>query len=206
MKKYLTELLGTFLLALVVGLSLRGAFPVPTPVLAALTLGLFVYTAGHISGAHINPAVTIGVWSLGKIKPKDAVIYIIAQCIGATIALYTIAALYGEAGSDLDLPLMNGFSVAAAEFLGAVFFTFGIAAVVHGKVPTDVTGVTIGGSLLLGLSIAASKSVAIINPAVALSVVGTSMSWAYLLAPVVGAVVGMNLFRWLGSEKIGDRS
>lgn len=197
MKKYLAELFGTFLLALVVGLSLRGVFPVPTPVLAALTLGLFVYTAGHISGAHINPAVTIGIWSLGKIKFKEAVIYIAAQFVGATLALYAIAALYGNNGFDLHLPLAHGFSVAAAEFLGAVFFTFGIAAVVRGKVPADVTGLTIGGSLLLGLSVAASKSVAIINPAVALSITGTSMSGAYLLAPVVGAVAGMNLYKFI---------
>src|SRR3989344_4260366 len=198
MKKYFAELLGTFLLTLVVSLSLSGNFPVPTPVLAALVLGLFVYTAGHISGAHINPAVTIGVWSMRKISLKDAVIYIVAQLIGATLAIYAVGALYQEFGFNLNLQSTWDVSVGLAEFFGTVFFTFGIAAVVSGKVPVDAQGVVIGGSLLLGLSIAASQSLAILSPAVALAFLGASPALGvYILAPVLGSVVGMNLFRSL---------
>lgn len=191
MKKYLTELLGAFLLTLVVSLSLTGKFPVPTPVLAALTLGLFVYTAGHISGAHLNPAVTVGVWSLGKINLKDAVSYIIAQFIGAGLAML-VARYFATAPA---LAVVDTLPVVIAEFLGTFFFTFGIAAVVLGKVPTDVVGITIGGSLLLGLSIAAVASNAVINPAVALGI--GSFSASYLIAPVVGSLAGMNACKWL---------
>ena len=77
MKKYIAEGLGAGTLTLVVALSLAGIFPVSTPVLAGLVLGLFVYTIGYISGSHINPAVTLGVWSLNKISGKDALGYII---------------------------------------------------------------------------------------------------------------------------------
>ncbi len=195
MKKYLIELLGAFLLTLVVGLSLASDFPVSTPVLAALTLGLFVYTAGHISGAHINPAVTIGVWSMRKISLKDAVMYIVAQLIGAALAMVVARHL----ATPATMVIENSWQVGFAEFLGTLFFTFGIAAVVLGKVPVDVQGVTIGGSLLLGLSLAAIHSNAVLNPAVAFGI--GSFSWVYALAPIAGAVMGMNVFKWLAGDK-----
>lgn len=195
MKKYLVEGFGTFLLALVVGLSLAGHFPVATPLLAGLTLGLFVYTAGGFSGAHINPAVTIGVWSLKKISTYDAICYIVAQFVGAGVALLLVRWFTVPA----TLVVENSWLVAAAEALGTMVFAFGIAAVVHGKVPTDVTGVTIGGSLLLGLSIAATASNAVLNPAVAFGI--GSFNVTYLLAPVVGSLAGMQLYKWLASER-----
>jgi len=200
MKKYIAELLGAFLLTLVVILSLAGQFPVSTPILAGLTLGLFVYTAGGISGAHINPAVTIGIWSLGKITPPEAAKYIVAQFAGALLALWVGSLFTGATASLNFMGGSNTMIVGAAEFLGTIIFTFGIAAVVLGKIPTDITGVVIGGSLLLGLSLAAIKSNAVLNPAVALGI--GSFSWMYLLAPIAGSLVGMNLYKWL----VGQRS
>ena len=89
-KKYLAEALGTFTLALVVALSIVTKFPIATPILAGLVLMLFVYSIGHISGAHINPAVTIGLWSIKKIKTNEALAYIVSQFIGAGIALFLV--------------------------------------------------------------------------------------------------------------------
>jgi len=96
MNKYLAELFGTFTLVLIVTLSLSGKFPIPTPILAALVLGTFVYTIGAISGAQINPAVTIGVWTIKKITTKDALVYIISQFAGALLALFVAVAIVGE--------------------------------------------------------------------------------------------------------------
>src|SRR3954462_5930215 len=124
MKKLLAELLGTFALTLVVGLSLAGALPVATPVIAALTVGLFVYTVGSISGAHLNPAVTVGIWSVRKIGIADAAGYIIAQLIGAGIALFVIKAV----ASPLPLMGPSGMPALWGEVLGSFFFVFGIAA------------------------------------------------------------------------------
>ena len=122
MKKYIAEALGTFTLALVVALSIVGKFPVSTPVLAGLVVLLFVYSIGHISGAHINPAITIGVWSIKKISNKDALFYVISQFIGGAAAIAVVSLTVG-------MPLMmvlNNWNVVIAECLGTLFFAFGI--------------------------------------------------------------------------------
>ncbi len=192
MKKYILEGLGTGTLTLVVALSLNGTFPVPTPVLAALTLGLFVYSIGHVSGAHINPAVTIGAWSIGKISSNDAVGYIVAQTVGAVVAMLLVNKYYSSAAA---MPPATA-GIFFAELLGTFFFTFGIASVIYNKTPTPLSGIVIGGSLLLGIALAALLgSGGILNPAVALGV--GSLNLAYLLGPMVGAVLGMNVYKHL---------
>ncbi len=192
MKKYIVEALGTGTLALAVTLSLAGHFAVATPIIAALVVTLFVYSIGHVSGAHLNPAVTIGVWSIGKIKTTEAVYYVIAQFIGAFIALFL-------ASSFITLPAMvisSSLLVGIAETFGTFFFTFGIASVVYGKTPGDASGVVIGGSLLLGIAIAALLgSNGVLNPAVAFGI--GSFGSMYVIGPVVGSILGMNAYKYL---------
>jgi len=193
--KYLAEFIGTFALAFVVALSLAGTFPVPTPVLAGLTLGLFVYTIGHISGTHLNPAITAGALSIGKISIQDAVAYWIAQFLGAWAALAVTAQMVHPA----VLAMSTSPWIAVAEGFGAFFFAFGVAAVMYGRVPKDLLGITVGGSLLIGISIAASVSNGVLNPAVALSI--GSFNLMYVLGPVVGAVLGMWTYKLLSEKK-----
>lgn len=192
LKKYLAEALGTMALALVVALSLVVKFPVPTPVLAGLVLLLFVYSLGHISGTHINPAVTIGLWFIKKIKTNEAVLYMVFQFIGAGIALVLV---HYTAGLP-KLPVSESLSAGFAEFLGTFFFAFGLASVVLGKAPGLMSGIIIGGSLLLGITIAAALgSNGVLNPAVALSI--QSLNWTYILGPVAGSVLGMRAYKYL---------
>ena len=192
MKKYIAEALGTFTLALVVALSIVGKFPVSTPVLAGLVVLLFVYSIGHISGAHINPAITIGVWSIKKISNKDALFYVISQFIGGAVAIAVVSLTVG-------MPLMmvlNNWNVVIAECLGALFFAFGIASLVYNKTPNVMSGVVGGGSLLLGITIAALLgSNGVLNPAVALGI--NSFNVAYVFAPIVGSVLGMQAYKYL---------
>lgn len=195
MKKYLSELLGTFGLTLAVLLSLAGTLPVSTPVMAALTLGLFVYSLGHVSGTHINPAVTIGLWSVKKIGSIQAAGYIVAQLVGAWLAQWVSHAM-GE-----NVPhfiAANSLAVGGAEAIGAFFFAFGIASVVFGRAPVGSSGAVIGGSLLFGISLAASVSNGVLNPAVAMGI--GSLSTAYIFGPIVGATFGMWAYRWLAAE------
>ncbi len=191
-KKYAAEALGTAALTLMVGLSLAGAFPINTAILAALTLGLFVYSIGHISGTHINPAVTLGALSINKISVKDAIMYIVAQAIGAGVAL-----LFLQNYVEMPEVVISGTGlIGVAEFLGAFFFTFGIASVIYGKTPSQASGLVIGGSLLLGIAISASLGAnGVLNPAVAFGI--GSLSWMYVLGPIVGAVCGMQAYKYL---------
>lgn len=196
MRKYIAEFIGTFALAYAVSMSLAGNFPVPTPVLAALTLGLFVYSIGHISGTHLNPAITIGLLSIKKISLLDAAYYIVAQFAGAGAAYY----LSGRIVARAVLTVTDSPWVLLAEALGALFFGFGVAAVVYGRVPKDLTGVVVGGSLLLGISFSGLMNAnGVLNPAVALAI--GSFGTMYVLGPVIGASLGMWIYKYVSGEK-----
>ena len=196
MQKYIAELLGTFGLTLAVLLSINGDFPVPTPVIAALTLGLFVYTIGHISGAHLNPAVTIGLLTVKKISCRDAAWYIVVQFIGAGFAM-----AFGRffITNPVLASMANETTVGVFEFVGMFFFAFGIAAVVFGKVSSSLSGLVVGMSLLLGISFASFESSGILNPAVAFGI--GSFSIGYIIGPVIGSIIAMCAFRCLSNEK-----
>lgn len=188
-RPFLAELLGTFLLAFLVRLSLGAEFPVATPVLAAITLGVIVYMIGSVSGAHVNPAVTIGLFTIGKIKAGDALGYIVAQFIGAAIALVGAPSFVGSTlSASPNLPF-----TLVAEAVGATIFLFGISSVVRRKAPESMSGITVGTSLLLGVLAASTGGSGILNPAVALTL--QSFSLAYILGPVIGAVAGVWLYR-----------
>ncbi|MGH9660065.1 MAG: aquaporin [Bryobacteraceae bacterium] len=194
MAKYIAEFLGTFALALAVSLSITGKFPVPTPVVAALTLGVCVYTLGAISGTHINPAITIGLAVIRKISPAEAGGYLAAQFAGAGAAM----AVAGFLGKAAAVGAMDSGPVFAGEFLGTFLLATGVASVVHGKASGPAAGLTIGGSLLVGLTVAAASSNAVLNPAVALAI--GSLSPAYVLAPIVGSAAAMALYSFLARE------
>jgi glycerol uptake facilitator-like aquaporin len=196
MGKYIAEFVGTFLLACAVSASIAGKFPaVPTPVVAALTLGVCVYTMGAISGTHINPAITIALLIIGKINAKDALIYIAAQFAGGFLALVVAGAIAPRP----PLLVTDSGMVLAAEALGAFVLAYGVASVVLGKAPGPAAGLTIGGSLLVGISLAAPQSNGVLNPAVALAI--GSFSWTYIAGPVLGAAAAMVLYRFVASSE-----
>ncbi len=192
MNKYVGEAVGTGVLTMVVALALAGTFAVPVAVLAALTLGLFVYSLGHLSGTHINPAVTIGAWSIGKVSTDDAIKYVIAQFIGAGAALLLVSSLITAATLSVKADLATGL----AEMIGTALFTFGIASVVYGKTPAVMSGLVVGGSLLLGIAVASlAGSNGVLNPAVALGI--GSFNVMYVVGPVLGSVLGMQIYKRL---------
>ncbi|MES3005979.1 MAG: aquaporin [Patescibacteria group bacterium] len=197
-KPFIVEFFGTFALSLIVMLSVMAAqFPISTPFLAAFTLGLFVYTVGHIGGVHLNPAVTIAILSIRKIHWRTAVFYIISQFAGAALAIL-VAYGFGIGQADAT-SIPNNLRVALGEAIGALFFLFGIASVVYGRVSSNLSGIVIGGSLVIGSAFAAILGVGgLLNPAIAFTI--GAFNLAYIIGPIVGAVVGAQIYTYL-SEK-----
>lgn len=195
-KIYFAEFIGTLALTLAVTFSLNTPnFPIPTPAVAALTLGLFVYTVGSISGCHINPAVTIGLWVNKKIVSREAILYIVAQALGAFVAL-NIGRTFII--SPTALAVADTYRVFFAEAIGTFFFAFGIAAVVAGAVHERLSGLVVGGSLLLGISIASIGANGVLNPAVAYGI--KSFSTAYVVGPIIGSILGMSTSFYLNKK------
>ncbi len=196
-RKLGAEVLGTFLLTFMVRLSLSVTL-IWTPVIAGLTLGLGVYMLGSVSGAHFNPAVTIGLATIRKISPKDAALYVIAQLLGGYLAMLVVFYVFGIFLTP-GLPVVDSMQVAVAEAFGAAILVLGVSSVVHGKAPHDASGLTIGTALTLGAVAASSLSNGIVNPAVALGL--GSFSVAYVLGPIVGGIVAAWLYKTIIAAK-----
>lgn len=193
-KQAVAESLAAFVLTFAISVSLQSETLVPTPVIAAAVVGVFVYTIGGLSGAQINPAVTIALLAINKIGKIPAIVYIVAQCVGAGLAAILVASIGGSAPFTVG---NESIQIILGEALGTFILMFGITAVVMKKVHENVSGIVIGSSLLVGIVVAAVLSGGVLNPAVALGLGATSFS--YLLAPIAGGVAGSLFYRALHS-------
>ena len=181
-----------------------------------LTLLTMAYAIGHISGCHINPAVTVGLWAGGRFPARDVIPYIIVQVIGAILAaavLYVIAS--GAAGFSLSAGFAaNGYgahspggypllSCFVCEITMTLIFLFVIMGATDPRVPAGFAPIPIGLVLTLIHLISIPVTNTSVNPArstgPALFVGGwaTGQLWLFWVAPIVGAVLGGLLYRWL---------
>lgn len=193
------EFLGTAMLALAVyTIVARTSFPLFTGIGAAVAIGLAVMTLGSVSGAHINPAVTISMWTMRKIQTTTAIAYIAAQMLGGLAAWGLITYLLNNSLTSMA-PGNFDWRIFTAEAVGAGVFAFGAVAAVVRKLPAAQCAVVTGGSFLLGVLVASLASNAILNPAVAVGI--QSWSWTYAVAPLVGAVVGANVYAMVFTEQ-----
>ncbi|MDB5182676.1 MAG: major intrinsic protein [Candidatus Saccharibacteria bacterium] len=161
---------------------------------AAITYLLLTLVFSATSGAHFNPAVTIGMWTLRKIQTLQALAYLAAQMLGG-LAAWRLAEYF--TGQKLASIASKSFEwkVFVAEMLGTLVFTFGITAAIYQKFEGAKMAATAGASLFVGVVVASLASNAALNPAVALA----NQTWgrADIFGPIVGAVVGMNLYALL---------
>lgn len=188
----LAEFLGTYALAsTVLAISGRTAFPFFGAATAGATLAVMVLVIGPTSGAHINPAVTLGLWTLRKIATAQAVVFIAMQMLAGYAALHVNEYLIHQVFTNTAKVAWD-WRVVLAEVIGTFIFTFGIAAAIYQKYEGGQLAATIGMALFVGVLMASFGSSGVLNPAVALGI--NSWSASYIVAPLVGSVLGMNLY------------
>lgn len=186
------ELMGTAVLAIAVySMVARTTFPLFAALAAGLTAGLLVHTVGAVSGAHSNPAITLGLWSIRKIKTGQAIAYLAAQMLGGVAAWALIKYFLGHGLDSLAVGKFE-WKVLISEGVGALVFGFGVASAVYQKYEGGRLSFAIGASLTIGVLVASLAANGVVNPAVAVGI--QSWSWAYAVGPLVGSVLGMNLY------------
>ncbi len=228
MKQYTAELFGTFWLVLggVGSAVLAAAFPdvgiglLGVSLAFGLTVVTMAYAIGHISGCHLNPAVSIGLWAGGRFPARKLAPYIVAQVLGAIVAggvLYLIAS--GKAGFDVSAGFASngygvhspgGYSLLAAlitEVVMTMMFLLIILGATDKRAPQGFAPLAIGLGLTLIHLISIPVTNTSANPArstgVALFVGDWAVGqlWLFWLAPIVGAVLGAVVYRLIGTEK-----
>lgn len=185
----------------------------------AMPLIAAIYAFARISGAHFNPAVTIGLWSIKKFPTKDVIPYIVSQIIGSLLATFTIVAILGKQASTIgvlgsvapfgDVTLLGVF---IAEFLGTFLLMYAIMAVAVDKNAQPGFAALIIGLVIIGIVVAIGNiSGSGINPARSLTpmignliVAGTPIDLlvlaVYIIAPILGAICGAQLYEYLYKE------
>ena len=123
MKKYVVEFIGTMFLVLTVGLAVANAGSMAPLAIGAVLMAM-VYAGGHISGAHYNPAVSLGLWIAGKLPTKELVQYRVSQVLGAVVAAGIVIVLVGK-GTEATLSAST-----LAILLSELLFTFALVWVV----------------------------------------------------------------------------
>jgi aquaporin Z len=206
MKNYLTELIGTFFLVLTIGLT-------GNPIAIGSILMCMVYFGGHISGAHYNPAVTIAILMRKKISASDAMMYMIAQILGATLA----ATVFYLLSHHTFAPAPGGHYTYDLKPLAVeIMFTFALASVVLNVATSKKTagnqfyGMAIGFTVLAAAFAGGPISGGAYNPAVGIGPIlidtimgGHSIShlWVYIVGPVTGAVLAALVFNFINSDE-----
>jgi aquaporin Z len=228
MKKYFAELIGTAALVLVGCGSavIAGGHISYTGIAFAfgLTVLAMVYAIGPISGCHINPAITVAMWVANKIKSKDAIFYIIAQCIGAIIGAgvlwliarglpgYTLAVNgLGQNGYGAHSPA--GYSLLSCftfEIAFTALFLFVIFGATHKDADKGFAGIAIGFTLVLihlvgipvdGTSVNPARS---LGPAVFVGGAAISQIWLFIVGPIVGGVIAAIIWRYCFEGKMAE--
>jgi aquaporin Z len=226
MKKNLAEFLGTFWLVLggCGSAMLAAGFPdvgiglVGVSLAFGLTVLTIAYSLGHISGAHLNPAVTIGLWMGGRISAKEILPYVVSQVLGGIAAAAVLFVIVTGNGSEIGSFAANGYgehspggySMNAAivtELVMTFMFLIVILGATDERAPKGFAGLAIGLMLTLIHLISIPVTNTSVNPARSISqalfVQGWAIEqlWLFILAPIVGAILAGFVYIMISPEK-----
>ncbi|HRP11780.1 MAG TPA: aquaporin Z [Terricaulis sp.] len=218
-KKFTAEFIGTFTLVLFgCGAAVLAGFDIVGQLGIAFAFGLAIvamaYGIGPISGCHVNPAVSFGVWAAGRMSLKEMLTYWVAQCLGAIVGAgvlyviasgadgYTIANGLGQNGYEAGSP--GGYSLQAGlvfEIVATMLFLVCILGVTQAGAPSQFAGLAIGLTLVVihivgiqvtGVSVNPARS---LGPAVFVGGAALAQLWLFIIAPLIGAGIAGYLFR-----------
>lgn len=218
-KKLVAEAVGTMTLVLMgcgAAVFNGGAVSVAAVLTIAFAFGLSVvamaYTIGGISGCHINPAITLGVWLSGRMSGKEAGEYMVAQVVGAILGSAILFAI--SSGMGIEGTGANGYGdgMLLPALIAEVVFTFIFVLVVLGSTASDsgapkFAGLAIGLTLVLvhivcipitGTSVNPARS---IGPAIFGGAAALSQLWLFIVAPFIGAALSAGVWKCLTSKK-----
>ncbi|HCR48456.1 MAG TPA: aquaporin Z [Rhodothermales bacterium] len=224
MKKNVAEFVGTFWLVfggcgsalLAAGFPDVGIGLVGVSFAFGLTVVTMAYSIGHISGAHLNPAVTIGLWMGGRIAAKDILPYVVSQILGGIAAAGLLFVIVTGNGSEIGSFAANGYgehspggySLVAAlvtELVMTFMFLFIILGATDEQAPSGFAGLAIGLALTLIHLVSIPVTNTSVNPARSISqaiFVGDwalSQLWLFIVIPVVGAALAGMVYKYLKS-------
>lgn len=216
-RRCLAEAIGTFFLVLIgpgavmVNDYSNGAITHPGIALSfAFVVLAMVYALGHVSGAHINPAVTLAFWSLGRFRRAEVLPYVVAQCLGAVAASGVLVFLIGPVGGiGATLPAITPGRALVVELILSFGLMLVIVAVATDqRVAPGFAGLAIGLTVGFGAMVGGPLTGASMNPARSLgpAVVGGlwASHWIYWLGPIGGMVLAARVYDYLRPVSASD--
>ncbi|GAA1926205.1 MIP family channel protein [Microbacterium aoyamense] len=198
LRSALAELVGTFIFVFAIIAAVSSGSPF-APLAIGFALMIMVYATGHISGAHLNPAVSVGVWLRGAIDAVGMVAYIVAQLVGGVLAALVAFALFPAPDAALEVEVGPAFLVEALWTFVLVYVVLNVATS-KDHPNNSFYGLAIGSTVFVGAVGFGSVSGGGFNPAVALGLAvhgnfAWGSYWLYFVAPIVGGAIAALVFR-----------
>lgn len=217
-KIFLAELIGTFALVFVgAGAGMAGAGLVGVALAHGLTLAIFIYAYGHISGTHINPAVTVALTAVGRVNVGTAMVsYLLPQFAGAALAGFLLNTIAGATGGSMSFGATVGALTFSMPWLAAIVelvLTFFLLNTIFNTAVSgrggNMSGLAIGLTLAASILVGGPLTGASLNPARTLgvaifsdpSLANTNTYLIYLMAPLLGATLAAYLYLYFNGEE-----
>ena len=211
--QYISEFIGTFFLIFFrcgsmilaeVNPNYAGSF---VPIIWGGSVSIMIYAVGHISGAHFNPAVTLAFWSVKRFPGKRVGGYLLAQSLGASFASFVHFLIWGGAHkfgvTEFSVAIGVGFLVEVILSFALMFVIISVAT--DSRAVGELAGIAIGSTVALCAFVGGPLTNASMNPARSLGPALFSNSildvWPYLIAPVLGTLLGAKTYEWIRCHK-----